>query len=608
YTMLFAAFGGEEQGLIGSKYFVAHYPNLDKVALLLQIDMVGSEDKLITFLETDRHQAPQWLVRDVFTSARQLGLNNLQYPTHFFSINNALPGGGAGSDHQPFLDKNIPAIDFTVGVNNSPIHTPQDKFDNINKPMMQRCGLLVDGLLTKYQEQKIPTPRTGEYMLWQLFGRPFFMPSWLVLSTVVIALLLGTWAFIHSRKKRLKIAKSQRVRFSGLKLLTLMLIMAIFTQLGEAIMQFTKGLRYPWMLHIDKYLWFAAIWSVAGIWVSLQITRKWRFSPDPYVYTKRTLVLLFTFIILLGMTSVRLTLYPAITLTFISLSIFIPIPFIKFILSLIAPLPMFKLMFMETFPFLAHNASLSGFIIDTFWRALFYSIALTILLVIWYLPVIYLYTYSLINFNPFKNILKRFRSPAFGLIILLAILGYGMYLNSLPSYNELWRAAIHVDADYDVRSGESKLQLIGNEYFRNVRVTTDSLHKQFDERKHKAALSHSFQANWINISGDESAIRGEKDTVNINWLLTSNHDWYRTSLKIQVDTLEISDVHSDLIFNHQKDRITFNWYADPPDTLPVATSFTMYPGAKLTREVSAIFPEMPMPINVTAELADVRYR
>ena len=102
--------------------------------------------------------------------------------------------------------------------------------------------------------------------------------------------------------------------------------------------------------------------------------------------------------------------------------------------------------------------------------------------------------------------------------------------------------------------------------------------------------------------------RGEKDTVNINWLLTSNHPWYRTILKIQVDTLEISDVHSDLIFNHQKDWLTFTWYADPPDTLPVATRFTMHPGAKLRREVSATFPEMPMPINVTAELADVRYR
>jgi len=142
FTLLFAAFCGEESGLVGSENFVEHYADLDKVKLMLQIDMAGSSEALIPFIDVYTHQAPKWLVEDAFAIDHALGYNSLAYPTHFFTINNAQKGGGAGSDHQPFLQKNIPAIDFTAGVNTSPIHTPQDKIEFIEKPMLARSGLL----------------------------------------------------------------------------------------------------------------------------------------------------------------------------------------------------------------------------------------------------------------------------------------------------------------------------------------------------------------------------------------------------------------------------------------------------------------------------------
>jgi acetylornithine deacetylase/succinyl-diaminopimelate desuccinylase-like protein len=84
YTLLFAAFGGEERGLIGSKYFVDHYPEINKIVLMLQIDMSGSEGWLIPFFDLKSHQAPIWLVEDAYTADRALGYNSLRYPTHFF--------------------------------------------------------------------------------------------------------------------------------------------------------------------------------------------------------------------------------------------------------------------------------------------------------------------------------------------------------------------------------------------------------------------------------------------------------------------------------------------------------------------------------------------
>jgi len=606
YTMVFAAFGGEERGLVGSEYFVDHYSGIDDVVLMISADMTGADDKIVTIFETDSGQAPVWLVRDAFALDRELGINRLQYPTHFSTINNI--GDGAGSDHMPFLNRHIPAIDFTVGFNHSPIHTPQDIIDFISKPMLDRCGRLVDGLLQKYQEHGIPVSENGPYMMWQMFGFLVFIPSWVILIFNVIALLMGIRAFLYSRKNRLRIEKKQRVRFSGLKLFLMMIIIAIFAEIGDDILQLFKGLRYPWVNNINGYIWFAVLWSIAGLWIVLQLTRKWRFSPDPYVYTKRALIILFIYIIPAGLASMRLALYPALSFTLISLAILIPVPWIKLIFSFLAPVPMFRLLFVETFTGFTRMSAFIGLNIDSFLEALLYSAVLTVILVIWCLPFIYLYAYILVDIGSVKTLCKVSRRPAFGLIILLIVIGYGGFLYSLPAYGDMWRPLIRVEAEYDMGKKESELKLIGNEHFLDVSVKTDSLDQRYEGRTHKEVLAHSFTADWFHVRGHEAFIEGEKDTVTIDWKINSSRPWYDVTLTIRVDTLEIDSVHSELNFNHRKDRVTFSWSNDPPESLRIASRLTIPSGAKLIREVSASYPEMPIPIQVESDLANIRYR
>ena len=140
YTMIFAAFGGEERGLVGSKYFAEHFRDIAKILLMFSIDMASSRGWLIPFIDTKTHQAPRWLVEDAYAVDRAMGYNSLEYPTHFFSLNTAI--GGAGSDHLPFMDKNIPAIDFTAGINYDPIHTPLDRLEFVDKSMLAEVAIL----------------------------------------------------------------------------------------------------------------------------------------------------------------------------------------------------------------------------------------------------------------------------------------------------------------------------------------------------------------------------------------------------------------------------------------------------------------------------------
>lgn len=608
YTLLFAAFGGEESGLVGSKHFVDQYQHLDQVALMLQIDMAGSEESLIIFLEVGTHQAPEWLVEDAYAIDRALGYNSLMYPTHFFSINNAMPGGGAGSDHQPFLEKNIPAIDFTTGINTSPIHTPADKIDFISKPMLARSGRIVDGLLKKYQEQGIPAPRKGHYMMWQALGGRLFIPSWMIVAFIGLALLLGAGAFHRSRKQRLQIEKGQRVKLSGTKLFLFMIVIAIFTQLGEGVMQFLKGLRYPWVVAFDYYMWFAALWALAGVWVATQLTRKWRFCPDPYVYAKRAAIFLVLYIILLWLAGPRLALYPALTLVALSMAIFLPNPILKFLAILFAPIPMFRLMFMEALTFTARAGTASGHGIDSFLEAFLYSAALTVILVLWYLPALYGFAYTLASAPPALKVLRYFRSPVMGLVILLAIFGYGGYLFSFPAYDEKWRASILVNAEYEMRNGDHKLILSGNEYFHDVKVIADTLNRHYDARMHKDELPINFSTDWVKISSTDSVWHGERDTVEVNWQFATTRPWHQVSLKIKVDTLDISGIVSDTKYRHDKDSLTFAWRYDPPETLRVGARFVIYSGARVIREMTAVYPEPPLPLQVRAKLADVIYR
>lgn len=606
FTLLFAAFCGEESGLVGSENFVEQYADLDKVKLMLQIDMAGSSEALIPFIDVYTHQAPQWLVEDAFAMDRALGYNSLSYPTHFFTLNNAQKGGGAGSDHQPFLQKNIPAIDFTAGVNTSPIHTPQDKIEFIERPMLARSGLLVDGLLNQYQQQGIPAPTKGNYMLWQIFGMRFYIPQWALWAINLLAVVLGALAFYRSRRERLQIEKKQRVKFSGFKLFLSMIIIGISFQCGEALLQLVKNLRYPWLAPVNHYLWYSAIWALAGMWLIAQLTRNWKFSPDPYVYTKRAFIFLFIQLLLFGLSGPRLALYPAFSLLALSLSILLPTTALKIPLLVLSALPMIRLMFFEMFQLVARSISLfSGAEINSFLEAFIFSAVLTLIIIFWYLPTIYHCGYTLASSPKLGQAFQKFRRPAVGFAILLAIIGFGGYLYSVPAYDQTWRARLEASAEYQLPHSKSKVQLRGNEFFRHVEVVADTIKRHFNGNMNEAEIPMVFRADWFKLTGSDSV---QQDKVIIDWQLISNRPWFQTALTLQVDTLQIGQVSSPLKYKLSGNQLTFSWYCEPAETLNVKASFAVQSGAKLIREVKAIYPETPFPLQVTAKFADVVYQ
>ncbi len=142
-TIIFIAFGGEEEGLLGSKYYVNNpvFP-LDKTVAMVNMDMVGrlKDDKLtVGGIGT----ASEW--KDLVNSKNNLELNliSILYGGNGKRIDNSskaqipmfklqLNEDGFGpSDHSSFYGKQIPVLFFFTG-SHEDYHKPTDTADKIN--------------------------------------------------------------------------------------------------------------------------------------------------------------------------------------------------------------------------------------------------------------------------------------------------------------------------------------------------------------------------------------------------------------------------------------------------------------------------------------------
>jgi aminopeptidase YwaD len=139
-SIIFAAFGAEEMGLIGSKAFTANPPvNTENMVAMFNFDMVGRLDSVSNALSIGGTQTAM----ETEEIINQLNTG--------FKL--ALSGEGIGpSDHASFYLQNIPVIFVSTGAH-SDYHTPLDKADAINykgaKKVTEFAHLLVHELATR---------------------------------------------------------------------------------------------------------------------------------------------------------------------------------------------------------------------------------------------------------------------------------------------------------------------------------------------------------------------------------------------------------------------------------------------------------------------------
>ncbi len=119
-SIIFIAFGAEEKGLLGSKYFVNNPPvDISNIKLMINLDMLGRmrEGNTVQLGGTGTAKEMEELIAQ---TVKNHNLNLAMFPE-----------GLGPSDHASFYGQEIPVLFFTSGPHMD-YHTPEDTPDKIN--------------------------------------------------------------------------------------------------------------------------------------------------------------------------------------------------------------------------------------------------------------------------------------------------------------------------------------------------------------------------------------------------------------------------------------------------------------------------------------------
>ena len=160
-SIIFVAFGGEEKGLLGSKYFVNNPPvDLAKIKLMVNLDMLGrmKEDSSLQLGGTGTAKEMEDLIN-----------NSL---SHHKILLNTFPEGLGPSDHASFYGQDIPVLFFSTGPHMD-YHTPEDTPDKVNFEGMKLVTDAISELVQRAakSDQKLTYSEAGPKIATQRHGQ-----------------------------------------------------------------------------------------------------------------------------------------------------------------------------------------------------------------------------------------------------------------------------------------------------------------------------------------------------------------------------------------------------------------------------------------------------
>ena len=601
-TIVFALFGGEEAGLQGSRHFVENFADTNRIALMLQLDMANGSPLLFPTLDVAKHSSPEWLVRASYEEFAKLGYTGLHYPTDFFVLMAAMPGGGVGSDHEPFLEKNIPAIDFTSDARD-PIHTPQDNFENFKISGLKRSGDLIYKLVERF-DAGVPKEKTGSYFLYEVATFPMFVPLWGLQIIVVLSFIIAGVALINVRKRRASYEGTVRPKMPGLKLFLLMLIVQTCVWMSENIVALLKGVRFPWMADINGYFVLAFFAACIGIWLSLQLSRRLHLRQEAYPYFLRATAFLMLLILLFSFSSTKLALYPASALFMLSLAMLVRQPLLRIIFWLLSPHFMFRLFFSEAFDFISRALHSQPDITPGINTVL--QLGYILFFSLWAFP--FLLGFAAIAFDAHTDLfVKHFRRRLFGIIAFALFAVTIIALSIQESYSKEWLPSVRVEQDYNLDSTRGALTLEGTEYLKNMHLifmNRDTvLRSSGTEARFEKALPIPEQP-WVEVSRSLQTERGDS-TRSVELLLHFHFKHQPTRIRVSYSSSRalLSNASSPYALLSTARAVSLQWGAFSDTTLIVPLSFTLAgkDSLKINEHIEVGFVEQPQNVSLTTE-------
>ncbi len=602
-TLVFCCFGGEEEGLQGSQYFADHFPEIDSVALMLQVDMANGLGTIDLDPDTHGRSAPRWLVRAVVEEFDALGYGGLRYPTHFFSMNYALRAG-SGSDHESFLAKGIPAIDLSTDIN-KPIHTPRDNFENFDTSGLRRSGEVFLGLARRF-DAGVPDRTTERYWLLLLPGDiPVFVPFWGLWLFTGISAAAALAALLVLRRGRIPASDPAYVRWSVPKLWPVTVIIVSAGWLSSDLIGLLRGIRHPWFTAIHLYVLFGAL--AAFLAALLVFRRSWfRLSSDPYPYFRTSAVLLAAMVCLGAFFNTKLIAEPASGLLLLSLALLVPRPGGKLFLLLASPLWLLRLVFSEWSAILFRPAALA--LPPTAWVSFVVGGVMILLVSLLLFPFV-LGAASLrrqsADVARWADGLLRPRMIA---VTAGAFLLFGGLLMLLPAYNRLWYRNVEVNEEYDIGNGSRKIEILSSENLVGMHMARADGDSVIAGRTTTVDLAEkNFDTTWVALTrkvAQDSA--GPVKRYNVEITLSCARRPYKVAVRYANSRGEMGPIDSPWMSVASRDGgQILEWRYFPDSVLVIPARFDAAAGDSITETIVVTFDRLADPVTVSEEMAYV---
>jgi hypothetical protein len=615
-TLVFCLWGGEEMGLWGSQYFVNHFNQIDSVALMIQLDMVDGAGALDADPDGP-HQvsAPRWLLDaafDVFYN-EQHG-TGLRYPSQFATLNSS-GAGATGSDHDSFLERGIPAIDFTSEIA-YPIHTPLDKLSLFDSSGLKRAGDLAIGLVNRFDAGQ-PPKRTEKYWVFQVGNVPLFVSHGVIRGFIAVAVFLACWLFV-SLYRRERLLQLQDVRLTGIKILAATVFVNILLWMSPDAVGLMNGYRYPWAAHFSLYVGFGLCVGITGLLLALRWLQTVQISQSTAFLYLRAATLPLALSVLCAWFDLELAVYPAAILLLFVLAIWVRRPLTGLVLLLLSLWVAVSLVFGESPGFIQRMITSMGLHGIFQWAS--YDAVLIVVFSVLSLPFAYAGAayYRNMRWDSWKLRIQSVPRWTIGGGIGIIVL-YAAGLAFVRPYDSSWEPKISVTQSWSPANSSGNIIITSSESLKGAIISHDGKDSVVVGSPAELLLSHLslFPDAWCSVeSHDSTAFMGDS-TLYVERTLTIRTPIRPYSLAVSFDSKTPFDAVSPWEFSAQRsisgsktgDRSkTLTWYSFPSTPIVVPVRFMLTKGQVVRQEVVTVFDTLSTSVRIEHAMGYVTKR
>lgn len=268
-TLLFALFGAEEEGCIGSRHF-AGSADLADFRLVITLDPVGRGKLFLApFPEPP---ALGWNMA-LHRIAMRLGADRFLFDPLYVLAPRFLRIP-FNADHASFLDLGVPALNISSQFDLWEYHTRFDRIDRVEPETLAAAGNAVLALVAESESGALHPRHDPHYLLLRYPGHRWFLSSRLLHTltavTILAILLLGGGQI---RKVRVGQFAGQMIRCT----ISASFVLAIALSglfLTEYLAELGTGFRFPWFARQGISLGMAAALAAITSWFAIRVFRR----------------------------------------------------------------------------------------------------------------------------------------------------------------------------------------------------------------------------------------------------------------------------------------------------------------------------------------------